>query len=503
MRPMISDGYSGLLVVDDALSNLEWIDQLRAPERAREAVQRCFAQERELSRTAREGRFARAPQARGRGRRQRGPLRGDREGLRDLPRAVRRDHARRARGDRSEEDPRDRDPGLRGPRRHRSDLLRPPLLPGAGQGRREGLRPAGEGDERRQEGRRRPLRAEKPRAPCRDPSRGERADDGDDAIRRRGGLPRGRGRGRRPRGRPQAREARGRHGQAADRLAHVRLRPGEVPRRVPRGAPGPHRPQGAGPGRGRARLRGAQAHQDARPDGRARGEPRRGPRRAARRGRRGRRRQGKAQEALDRQEVRVPFEDLPVQVAIAKQGQSREVDVDGHQLELTNLDKVLWPETGFTKGEMIDYYARIADVILLHLRGRPLTLKRYPNGVAEGHFYEKRCPKHRPAWVNTAPIWSGRNEGEIDYCVCDDRATLIWVAQLASLELHPSLSRAKDIEQPTVLAFDLDPGAPAGMLQCCTVGLRLRELFDNLGLESFPKTSGSKGLQLNVPRNRK
>jgi bifunctional non-homologous end joining protein LigD len=152
---------------------------------------------------------------------------------------------------------------------------------------------------------------------------------------------------------------------------------------------------------------------------------------------------------------------------------------------------------------MIDYYARVADAILPHLRGRPLTLKRYPNGVAEKFFYEKRCPKHRPDWVETAPIWSGRNEGEIDYCVCDDRATLIWVAQLASLELHPSLSHAKEIERPTVLAFDLDPGPPAGMLECCTIGLRLRELFDDLGLESFPKTSGSKGLQIYVPLNTK
>ena len=164
---------------------------------------------------------------------------------------------------------------------------------------------------------------------------------------------------------------------------------------------------------------------------------------------------------------------------------------------------MLWPETGFTKGEMLDYYARIADVILPHLRGRPLTLKRYPNGVAEKHFYEKRCPKHRPDWVNTAPIWSGRNEGEIDYCVCDDRATLIWVAQLASLELHPSLSRASDIERPTVLAFDLDPGPPAAMIECCRIGLQLRKLFDDLGLESFPKTSGSKGLQVYVPLNTK
>jgi len=161
----------------------------------------------------------------------------------------------------------------------------------------------------------------------------------------------------------------------------------------------------------------------------------------------------------------------------------------------------LWPEAGFTKGQVIDYYARIAEAILPHLRDRPLTLKRYPNGVAESYFYEKRCPRHRPDWVETVPIWSGRNEGEIDYCLCNDRATLIWLAQLAALELHPSLSLADEIERPTVLAFDLDPGAPADILDCCGIALRLRELFAGLELECFPKTSGSKGLQVYVPLN--
>jgi len=161
----------------------------------------------------------------------------------------------------------------------------------------------------------------------------------------------------------------------------------------------------------------------------------------------------------------------------------------------------LWPEAGFTKGQVIDYYARIAEAILPHLRDRPLTLKRYPNGVAESYFYEKRCPRHRPDWVETVPIWSGRNEGEIDYCLCTDRATLIWLAQLAALELHPSLSLADEIERPTVLAFDLDPGAPADILDCCGIALRLRELFAGLELECFPKTSGSKGLQVYVPLN--
>jgi bifunctional non-homologous end joining protein LigD len=162
---------------------------------------------------------------------------------------------------------------------------------------------------------------------------------------------------------------------------------------------------------------------------------------------------------------------------------------------------VLWPASGFTKAGVIDYYARVADAILPHLRDRPLTLKRYPDGVEAQSFFEKRCPSHRPDWVETAPVWSGRNEGDIDYCLCNERATLIWMAQLAALELHPSLSLADEIQRPTVLAFDLDPGDPAGILECCRVGLRLREMFGELGLECFPKTSGSKGLQVYVPLN--
>jgi bifunctional non-homologous end joining protein LigD len=163
---------------------------------------------------------------------------------------------------------------------------------------------------------------------------------------------------------------------------------------------------------------------------------------------------------------------------------------------------VLWPEPGFTKGEAIDYYARIADTILPHLAGRPLTRVRFPNGTAEKSFYEKRAPSHTPDWVKTAPLEFG-NEGLLHFVVCDDRATLIWLAQLAALELHPSLSLAKDVERPTFLVFDLDPGAPADILDCCRVGLTIRAMFENLGLESFAKTSGSKGLQLYVPLNTK
>jgi bifunctional non-homologous end joining protein LigD len=161
---------------------------------------------------------------------------------------------------------------------------------------------------------------------------------------------------------------------------------------------------------------------------------------------------------------------------------------------------VLWPAAGFTKAQAIDYYARIADAILPHLRDRPLTRVRFPDGVEGQRFYEKRAPKHTPDWVRTAPIEMG-TAGTIDFVVCDDRATLIWLAQLAALELHPSLSLADDPDRPTVVAFDLDPGAPATAVECARVALRLRGLFGELGLECFPKHSGSKGIQVYVPLN--
>jgi bifunctional non-homologous end joining protein LigD len=178
-----------------------------------------------------------------------------------------------------------------------------------------------------------------------------------------------------------------------------------------------------------------------------------------------------------------------------------DVSIDERRLSLSNLDKVLYPQAGFTKGHVIDYYTRIAPVLLSHLRDRPLTLKRYPNGVEGGHFYEKRCPSHRPEWVRTAPVWSGRNEGDINYCVADDLPTLVWLANLADLEMHTPLARASDIETPTLVAFDLDPGPPATVVDCARVALELREAFEHLGLEAFPKTSGSKGMQVYLPLN--
>jgi bifunctional non-homologous end joining protein LigD len=176
-----------------------------------------------------------------------------------------------------------------------------------------------------------------------------------------------------------------------------------------------------------------------------------------------------------------------------------EVDVQGHRLSLSNLDKVLYPAVGFTKGQVIDYYTRIAPAVLPHLRDRPLTLKRYPNGVEGGHFYEKQCPSHRPDWVRSEPVTL--RSKVIEFCVCDDLPTLVWLANLADLELHPSLSKVPDVERPTLMAFDLDPGPGSGLRECCEVAVILRETLERLGLECFAKTSGSKGIQVYVPVN--
>ena len=177
-----------------------------------------------------------------------------------------------------------------------------------------------------------------------------------------------------------------------------------------------------------------------------------------------------------------------------------EVQVEGRRLQLSNLDKPLYPN-GFRKAQVIDYYTRIAPAILPHLRGRPLTLKRYPDGVDSGYFYEKNCPKHRPAFVQTVAVYSHGNQRDVNYCVVDDLPSLVWAANLASLELHTSLSRGDDVARPTMLVLDLDPGPPATIVECCRVALWAREILDELKLVSLPKTSGSKGLQLYIPLN--
>jgi bifunctional non-homologous end joining protein LigD len=176
-----------------------------------------------------------------------------------------------------------------------------------------------------------------------------------------------------------------------------------------------------------------------------------------------------------------------------------EVEIEGRRLSLSNLDKVLYPEVGFTKGQVIDYYTRVAPAVLPHLRDRPLTLKRYPNGVEGQYFYEKNAPSHRPEWVEVAPI--ELRTKTIDFVLCNDLPTLVWLANLADLELHPSLSKADDIDRPAVMAFDLDPGPGAGLPECCEVAFILRDALERLGLECFPKTSGSKGIQVYAPLN--
>jgi len=177
------------------------------------------------------------------------------------------------------------------------------------------------------------------------------------------------------------------------------------------------------------------------------------------------------------------------------------VEIEGRQLKLSNLDKVLYPATGFTKGQVIDYYAHISPVLVPHLAGRPLTLKRYPNGVDSEYFFEKNATAHRPDWVKTAAIWSEGNRRNVNYILADDLSTVVWMANLAAIELHPSLSLAKNIDCPTMMVFDLDPGPPANIVQCAQVGMWLREVFEHFGLQSVPKTSGSKGMQIYVPLN--
>jgi bifunctional non-homologous end joining protein LigD len=171
------------------------------------------------------------------------------------------------------------------------------------------------------------------------------------------------------------------------------------------------------------------------------------------------------------------------------------VEVGGRQLRLSNLEKVLYPAAGFTKGQVVDYYARIAPVLLPHLRGRPLTMVRLPDGVEGERFFEKRCPGHRPGWLRTVPLDAG---SDIASCAIDDLPGLVWVANLAALELHTPQARADDPLRPTAMVFDLDPGAPADVRDCARVAVDLRDVLGQLGLHAVVKTSGSKGLHLSV-----
>ncbi len=179
--------------------------------------------------------------------------------------------------------------------------------------------------------------------------------------------------------------------------------------------------------------------------------------------------------------------------------QRTQLEVEGRTLEVSNLNKILYPKAGFTKGQVIDYYIKISPYLLPHLHNRPITLKRYPDGVEGFFFYEKNCPAHRPKWMKTTNV--AKTDGSIDYCVINELPALVWTANLADLELHTFLHRAPKIDRPTALAFDLDPGEPANILDCCQIALRVKDLFGKLKLECFPKTSGSKGMQVYVPLN--
>lgn len=180
--------------------------------------------------------------------------------------------------------------------------------------------------------------------------------------------------------------------------------------------------------------------------------------------------------------------------------QHTQAKIRGKVVTLSNLEKVFYPATGFTKGDVISYYRAVAPVLLPHLKNRPITLKRYPDGVEGNFFYEKQCPSHAPEWIKTTPVAKGNGE-IINYCLIQDEPSLVWAANIANLELHPFQHRARALTRPTALVFDLDPGPPADVLDCARVAVRIRDVFDGLGLRSFVKTSGSKGLQLVMPLN--
>ncbi len=202
----------------------------------------------------------------------------------------------------------------------------------------------------------------------------------------------------------------------------------------------------------------------------------------------------------DKDAREVVREDLPLSSVLApSDARSATVTVDGRELKLTNLDKPLYPKAGTRKRDVIDYYSGVAETVVAHLHGRALTVKRWPDGVEGKAFFQKQAPAHRPDWVRTVTLPSEKKP--IDYLLADDRATVLWLANLAALELHVPLALARAPERPSTLVFDLDPGAPASVIECCRVALTLRAMFENLGLQSFVKTSGKKGLQLYVPLN--
>ncbi|PWU10163.1 MAG: ATP-dependent DNA ligase [Verrucomicrobia bacterium] len=194
--------------------------------------------------------------------------------------------------------------------------------------------------------------------------------------------------------------------------------------------------------------------------------------------------------------TRVPYSSLT-----QTNGRSPSVlEVDGKKVVVRNLNKIFYPKTGFTKGDVINYYIKISSVLLPHLECRPISLKRYPEGVTGSFFYEKQCPSHRPKWIKTVRV--KKSDGcPIQYCTIHNLAALIWAANLADLEIHTFLHKAPQLKTPTAIAFDLDPGPPANIVQCCEVALLIKVILASIKLEGFAKTSGSKGLQIYIPLN--
>jgi len=176
------------------------------------------------------------------------------------------------------------------------------------------------------------------------------------------------------------------------------------------------------------------------------------------------------------------------------------VRIEDRTLSLSNLDKVLYPSTGTTKAEVIDYYARISPVMVAHTAGRCMTMRRFPNGVDGKSFFEKRCPSHRPEWIPTA-VGPGDRRGELHYCRFDEPAAIVWAANLAALELHAPMARSSDLDRPLACVFDLDPGPGTGIPECAQLAIEIREVLASVDLDCLAKTSGSKGMQLYVPLN--
>ncbi len=175
-----------------------------------------------------------------------------------------------------------------------------------------------------------------------------------------------------------------------------------------------------------------------------------------------------------------------------------EVDAGGRRVTLSNLDKVLWPRLGLTKRWLVGYYTEVAPVLLPHLAGHPVTFHRFPDGVDGVNWYETRAPAH-PDWVETVTFHMRRTGKVFDVCVLNDLAALVWAAQIAAIELHPYLAKAERLDRPDVVVFDLDPGPPATIVECCRIALWLREALAGVALEAWPKTSGGAGLHVYVP----